>query len=202
MSDSALLLIGYQNDYFDAAGALHAALDPAVSSDELLERSCRVIQAALDRGVHVVSTPIHFTEDYSELVEPVGILAEIQRRRAFRAGSFGGATVPRLREFGDRLLELPGKRGLDAFSNTELESTLRQRGVRRLVLAGVVTSLCIDSTARSGVELGFDVTVLSDCTAGRTAFEREYYCTEILPMYAAVATAEEWLRAEAEATAG
>ena len=110
--------------------------------------------------------------------------------------------MPRLREFGDRVLELPGKRGLDAFSNTRLEATLKERGLRRLALAGVVTSLCIDSTARSAVERGFEVTVLSDCTAGRTAFEREYYCAEILPMYAQVQSADEWLGADVEAPAG
>ena len=48
------------------------------------------------------------------------------------------------------------------------------------------SSVCIDSTARSAFELGYHVTILSDCTAGRTTFEQDYYCENIFPIYANV----------------
>jgi len=58
--------------------------------------------------------------------------------------------------------------------------------VSEIVLAGTVTSICIDSTARSAVDLGFDVTILSDCTSSRTPFEQTFYCEEVFPLYARV----------------
>lgn len=65
---------------------------------------------------------------------------------------------------------------------------LKTNRVTSLVLAGVVTSLCIDSTARSAHERGYRVTILSDCTGGRTEVEQEFYCSEIFPFYAEVIT--------------
>ena len=75
---------------------------------------------------------------------------------------------------------------LNAFSNTELGATLEARGIEEVVLAGVVTSICIDSTGRAAAERGYRVSVLEDCTAGRTDFEQEFYCGSIFPLYARV----------------
>ena len=58
--------------------------------------------------------------------------------------------------------------------------------MERVALAGVVTSICIDSTGRAAHERGYQVSVLSDCTAGRTAFEQEFYCDKVFPIYADV----------------
>lgn len=55
---------------------------------------------------------------------------------------------------------LPG-----SFTGTPLEALLRARGVDRVVLAGFMTQMCVDTTARQAAHLGFKVTVLSDATA-------------------------------------
>ena len=97
--------------------------------------------------------------------------------------------------FDDRIKTLPGKRGLNAFSNTELETTWRKRGVEHLVLSGAVTSVCIDSTVRSAVDRGFRVSVVSDCTAGRSNIEQYFYCDTIFPLYAQVVTSDDLIAA-------
>ncbi|XQF93817.1 isochorismatase family protein [Pseudoalteromonas espejiana] len=43
----------------------------------------------------------------------------------------------------------------------------------------------------SAVELGFNVTVLSDCTSSRTPFEQSFYCEEVFPLYATVCSHQE-----------
>ncbi|MGH9426053.1 MAG: cysteine hydrolase, partial [Terriglobia bacterium] len=95
-------------------------------------------------------------------------------------------TIPELCRFGERVREVPGKRGLNAFSNTELDNLFRQQGIKNVVLAGVVTSICVDSTGRSAYEREYKVTVLSDCTSGRTTFEQDFYCENVFPLYAEV----------------
>jgi nicotinamidase-related amidase len=92
---------------------------------------------------------------------------------------------------GARILQVPGKRGLNAFSSTRLDEVLKDRGITEVILAGVVTSICIDSTGRAAHERGYGVTVLSDCTAGRTRFEQDFYCREVFPLYARVRTSDE-----------
>ncbi len=72
---------------------------------------------------------------------------------------------------------------------------LRDRRITNIVLAGVVTSVCIDSTGRSAHERGFAVTVLSDCTGGRTRYEQDFYCKEVFPLYADVKAAADVIAA-------
>jgi len=55
---------------------------------------------------------------------------------------------------------LPG-----SFTGTPLEGLLRERGIERVVVAGFMTQMCVDTTSRQAAHLGFKVTVLSDATA-------------------------------------
>ena len=50
----------------------------------------------------------------------------------------------------------------DAFANTGLERWLHARGIKQLVIAGVITNNSVESTVRSAGCLGFDVIVASD----------------------------------------
>lgn len=193
MKGTALILIGFQNDYFADDGILHHVIEAELHTETIVERTVRLIERLMPTPVLIISTPIIFTSNYRELTDPMGVLKIIKDAEAFRAGTRGAETIPEIRRFGGRVLEVPGKRGLNAFSNTELDEILRRHGINHVILAGVVTSICIDSTARAAHELNYKVSVLSDCTAGRTAFEQSYYCREILPLYADVMTSDEIL---------
>lgn len=183
---TALILIGYQNDYFSPDGILHSVIEESSRITGILANTLYLVERLLSTPVLLVSTPIIFTPDYSELVEPIGILKTIKEVGAFKAGTRGSETISELQRFGDRIIEIPGKRGLNAFSNTDLDRLLRDRGITDVVLAGTVTSICIDSTGRSAHEQGFKVYILSDCTSARTNFEQDFYCEQIFPIYADV----------------
>lgn len=190
-AQTALILIGFQKDYFSPDGVLHDVIKSA--SDRVLSNTLKVVTALKPTPALVVSTPILFTPDYSELIEPVGILKTIRDAGAFRRGSSGAEAIEELSVFADRIQVVEGKRGLNAFHDTGLEALLKQHAIQHVVFAGVVTSICIDSTARSAFESGFQVTILSDCTCGRTDYEQEFYCKEIFPLYAAISDSKEFL---------
>lgn len=183
---TALVLIGYQNDYFAPDGVLYQVIEESSRVTGSLANTVDLVEQLRSTPLLVVTTPIAFTPDYSELVEPVGILKTVKELGAFRAGTKGAETIPELRQFGERILEVPGKRGLNAFSNTDLDHLFQQREIINVVLAGVVTSVCVDSTGRSAYERGYKVSVLSDCTSGRTTFEQDFYCENVFPLYAEV----------------
>jgi nicotinamidase-related amidase len=89
--------------------------------------------------------------------------------QGFAAGTWGGEFNP---EFdpsdGDVVvLEHWAQSG---FANTDLDSQLKQRGIQKIILVGMVANTCIESTARSGMELGYHVTLTKDATA---AFSHE-----------------------------
>ena len=53
-----------------------------------------------------------------------------------------------------------------AFASTNLDDILKNMGIEHLIVAGVVTNMCIEGTARIGSELGFYVKIVEDaCTA-------------------------------------
>ena len=81
---------------------------------------------------------------------------------------------------------MKGKVGFNAFSNTQLDGVLKERGIRDTLIAGMVTSLCIDSTGRAAYERGYSVKILSDCTSARTPAEQDFFCQNIFPLYGGV----------------
>lgn len=192
---SALLLIGFQNDYFAEDGILHRVIEESSKVTGVMANTLSLLEQAGHDFKLVVSTPIIFTPDYSELADPVGILKTIKEVGAFKSGTRGAEVVDEFAPYAQLITEVPGKRGLNAFSNTQLEKLLRDNDIHHLVLAGTVTSICIDSTARHAAELGFSVTVLSNCTSGRTNFEQDFYCENVFPLYAQVIGSEQLLAA-------
>ena len=186
LEKTAIILIGFQNDYFSSDGLLEGALEDAEGRAKMLAQTEVLLEGLKATPALIISTPIVFTPDYRELLEPTGILEVIKDVGAFREGEKGSETIPELQRYGERILEVPGKRGLNAFSNTELEQKLQERNIVDVVIAGVVTSICIDSTGRAAHERGYRVSILGDCTAGRSAFEQEFYLEKIFPLYAQV----------------
>ena len=70
----------------------------------------------------------------------------------------------------------------DAFQWTSLEPLLRGLGVRELVVCGVVTNLCVETTVRSAFMRDYPVTLLADCCAAKTRRLHEL-SVEVLTAY-------------------
>lgn len=66
-------------------------------------------------------------------------------------------------------LVVKGKKGLDAFPGTDLESLLVANGIETVALCGFLTNCCVESTMRTAFEKGFNTVTLVDCCATTTA---------------------------------
>ncbi|MBT02842.1 MAG: isochorismatase [Crocinitomicaceae bacterium] len=188
MKNKAIILIGLQNDYFSEDGILKEVVEESSKVSNIIENIINLVER-LDNTL-IISTPIIFSEDYNELIDPVGILQTIKEVGAFKKGTKGAETIDQIKAFGDKIIEIPGKLGLNAFANTSLEETLSSKNIEEVILAGTVASICIDSTGRSAHEKGFKVTMLSDCISGRTVFEKDFYCENVYPLYAKITTSD------------
>jgi len=185
-SSTAVILVGFQNDNFASNGVLRSAYEDSAGVDAVLQRTLAFLRSIVNTDVTIICTPIVLDADYRALASPIGILSTIKESGAFRQGTPGAATVPEFAEFGDRITYVHGKVGFNAFSNTALEDALHDRGIKDVVITGVISSLCIDSTGRAAYERGYDVTMLSDCTGGRTDTEHRFYCEQVFPLYGTV----------------
>ncbi|AOZ90939.1 cysteine hydrolase family protein [Paenibacillus crassostreae] len=55
----------------------------------------------------------------------------------------------------------------NSFLKTELESKLKEKGLTKVVVVGMMTHMCIDSTVRAAVDLGYETTLIEDACATR-----------------------------------
>lgn len=158
---TALVVVDLQNDF--CAGEVAAARfpgDPALLA-RAAANSVRAVELARAAGVEVLF--VRFLGDPAHQ-------GPAWRRRDARLGK-----RPKCLE-GSWGAELYGVRPrpdepvftkhacFDAFQDPELEPHLRRRGIQHLVLAGLFTDVCVDSTARTAFQRGFHLTVLRDCT--------------------------------------
>ena len=66
------------------------------------------------------------------------------------------------------------KRRYSAFYGTDLDLTLRELGVKKLYITGVVTNICVLHTASDAVLRNYGVTVVRDCTTALNDYDYEY----------------------------
>ena len=114
-NSTAVVLIGYQNDYFASDGILRGVIEEVDRVNHVMENTISLLKGLQQSDTLLIATPIIFTEDYSELSDPQGILKAVKDSKAFCEGTPGAETIDEIKEFGDRILEIPGKRGLNAF---------------------------------------------------------------------------------------
>jgi nicotinamidase-related amidase len=188
---TALILVGYQNDYFAANGILRGVIEEPNRVDTVLANTMALITGLVSTAMTIIATPIVLEPNYRALANSVGILGTIKESGAFKVGSAGADNLPELAAFGERIIYVKGKVGFNAFSNTDLERVLQEGGIKNVLVAGMVTSLCIDSTGRAAYERGFSVTILSDCSSARTRSEQDFFCESVFPLYAGVLTSQE-----------
>ena len=66
------------------------------------------------------------------------------------------------------------KQKYTAFFETELEAHLREKGIRKLIIVGVATNICVLHTAIDASLRGFEIIVPEDCVAALSDYEQEY----------------------------
>lgn len=193
-NETAIILIGYQNDYFAEDGILHSVIAENVIFNDTLHNTIQLIDKALEVGAHVYNVPIFFSDTYSEMNHPIGLLAQIKELGAFKESTTGGAVIDEITRYGDSITEVRGKTGFNAFSKTNLHEIFKKNNIKNVIFAGVVTSVCIDSSARASFELGYNTIIVKDAVAGRSKMENEFYCNDIFPLYATVKRTDELIK--------
>jgi ureidoacrylate peracid hydrolase len=163
---TALLVVDVQNDFCHPDGFFAGFGFDVRPCGEVASRIAPVVAAARRLGMPVVWTMSTNSDPPVHRLLP----ARFRRPRAdgrapdqFVPGSWGWRIVDRLQpEPSELVVEKPR---YDAFLRTSLEDELRGRGLSTVVVAGVITNCCVDTTARSAFMRGFDVLVLEDCVA-------------------------------------
>jgi nicotinamidase/pyrazinamidase len=165
---TALVVVDVQNDFADPAGSLSVN-----GATPVIERINGEIRTATDAGGlvvltqdwHPVSTP-HFVTDGGPW--PVHCVAD----------TWGASLHPDLAVPADAPRIRKGANGEDGYSGftmrdpstgeqipTELDALLRDRAIRRVIVAGLATDYCVKATALDAARLGYETYLLTDAIA-------------------------------------
>ncbi|UED85274.1 cysteine hydrolase family protein [Streptomyces profundus] len=158
---TALVVVDLQNDFCAGPSATARYGHDAATLTAVVDNAAVAVEQARAAGIEVVfvrflGDPVHQGAAWRRRDRELG------KRPKCLDGTWG-ATF-------HRVAPAPGERVFtklacfDAFLSEGFEPHLRERGVQRLVLAGLFADVCVDSTARTAFQKGFAITVLNDCT--------------------------------------
>jgi biuret amidohydrolase len=167
----ALLIIDMQRD-FVYPGGFGAALGNDTSLLlKAVEPTRKVLAAARQAGMLVVHTREGHRPDLSDLFPSKKQRGKLKTTigdkgpmgRILVRGEYGCDIVDELKPIdGEPVIDKPGK---GAFYATDLGEVLSARAVRQLIVCGVTTEVCVNTTVREANDRGFDCLVLEDCVA-------------------------------------
>jgi nicotinamidase-related amidase len=141
---TALLVIDVQNDYFPGGKFELEGADAAAAK----------VRAAQDHFRRAGLPVIHVRHE--SLKPQAGF---------FLPGTPGADIHPLVRPLTGEAVVL--KHFPNSFRETTLKAELDARGIKRLVVAGMMTLMCVDATVRAAADSGYEVVVLGDACAAR-----------------------------------
>lgn len=168
---AAVVLIDMQRDFLEPGG-FGAQLGNDVSLLASCVPACVALLSLVRRcGIRVIHTQEAHAPDLSDcppakrargrLESGIGDAGPLGR--ILVAGEPGANFVPALAPLaGEIVLRKPGK---GAFFATDLDHRLRTLGITHLIVGGVTTEVCVQTTLREANDRGYECLLLEDCTA-------------------------------------
>jgi len=176
---SAVLVIDVQNDFCAAGGHTDVNLGKDVADCQaVVEPIERLVTGARNVGAAILWVKANYDRTY---LSPPIHARQIARgiATAYCVSGTWGAEFYRVSPAdGDRVVE---KHRHSAFIGTDLDQILRDGGIRTLIIAGVQTHVCIESTLRDASARGYYVVVPNDCVGSfdRDLHDKTLRCVEM-----------------------
>lgn len=156
-SHAAMIVVDMQRFFVESL--------PFQAMQRVVRPVARVLRAARAAGIPVVHVKTEFRPDMADAGRPGSRIRQMM-------DSTGGQLTEGHRgaEIADALAAEPSdlvvvKKSFSGFAGTGLHDVLSRRQIHTLLFAGGTTTVCVESTLRDGMFLGYNAVLLSDCTA-------------------------------------
>jgi nicotinamidase-related amidase len=166
---TALLIIDMQRDFVMPGGFGEALGNDVTPLQATIAPTRKVLEAARKLGLLIVHTREGHRPDLTDCPPTKLVRGRGKTRigdpgpmgRILVRGEVGHDIVPELYpKSGEPVIDKPGK---GAFYATDLELILRDRGIRTLIVCGVTTEVCVNTSVREANDRGYECVVLEDC---------------------------------------
>jgi nicotinamidase-related amidase len=165
----ALLIIDMQRDFLEAGGFGEMLGNDVSQLRQTIAPNRRLLKIWRGHGWRVIHTREGHRSDLSDLPESKKFRGRGNKRigdpgpmgRVLVRGEIGHDIIPELYPMaGEPVIDKPGK---GAFWATDLHGVLQNAGLRQLIVTGVTTEVCVNTTVREANDRGYECLVPSDC---------------------------------------
>jgi nicotinamidase-related amidase len=165
----ALVLIDMQRDFLEPGGFGEMLGNDVSQLRRTIEPNRMLLAAWRARNLSVMHTREGHRADLSDLPPAKKVRGRSKTcigdpgpmGRILIRGENGHDIVPELYpQAGEPIIDKPGK---GAFFATDLHAILQNRGVTQLIVTGVTTEVCVNTTVREANDRGYDCLVPEDC---------------------------------------
>jgi ureidoacrylate peracid hydrolase len=159
---AALLVVDVQNDFVSSKGSAAKRGEDVSAAQAAVPKLIRLIDEARRVGLTVV----YIKTTHSEWTDTPSWIFRKSQQSALdtcREGTWGA-------ELYEGISPLPSERVVikhrySAFINTDLNTVLKAKGIESVLVTGVATNVCVETTARDAYMYDYYVTMVSDCSA-------------------------------------
>ena len=165
----ALVIIDMQRDFLEIGGFGDMLGNDVTQLRHTIEPNCKLLAAWRSSGLQVIHTREGHRVDLADLpmskkmrglnkicIGDVGPMGRLLVR-----GEPGHDLIPELYPLpNEPVIDKPGK---GAFYATDLHAILQNLGIKKLIVTGVTTEVCVNTTVREANDRGYDCLVLEDC---------------------------------------
>ena len=185
---SALIIVDVQNDFASPKGSAAQRGEDVSASQAMVPRLIRLIDEA-----RRVSLPVIYVKTtHGEWTDTPSWIYRKSQQSALntcREGTWGA-------EFYDGISPHPNERVVikhrySAFINTDLNTVLKAKGVESVLVTGIATNVCVETTARDAYMYDYYVTMVGDCAAAYDPKLHETTLENMRRHFGLVASSEE-----------
>lgn len=163
---AALIVVDVQNDFVSPEGSAGKRGDDVGAAIAMIPNLTRLIDQARKVGLTIV----YIRTTHSEWTDTASWIYRTSQKSGLstcREGTWGA-------DFYDGIAPLSSERVVikhrySAFINTDLNTVLKARGIQSILVCGVATNVCVETTARDGYMYDYYVTMIDDCSAAYDA---------------------------------
>ena len=188
--NTAVLAMDFENDIVHPEGAFKDfGFAQMVADNDILDKTTQLLTAARNSGVSVIYVSVKFRAGYPERAANGGLWQGLHGANALVEGTWGAQIHDQLTpKNGEPIVT---KRGVSAFTASDLVQILHNNRIDTLILAGVATNFVVEGTARQACDLGYNTIIVEDCCTSMNQEAHEASLGNTLPFLCTVSTLEE-----------
>jgi ureidoacrylate peracid hydrolase len=187
-SNTALLVVDVQNDFCHNQGVFSKYksvtldhIEQAISNLSTLIEKCREFKLPI---IYIRTIHSDWTNSPSWLKRMEGAT---EKMRICPPDSWGSNFFNVAPKEGDCIVT---KHRYSAFIGTDLDLILRSRGIKNILVTGVATNVCVESTARDGYHRDYNVILIEDCCGAYDNAEHAATLNNISKFFGVVTSSE------------